>query len=68
MTARFCKDCKHCEPMAHYRCNAPENAEIDIVTGCNVQAFEDCYAARGDGGACGELAHWFEPKEAPSQP
>lgn len=65
---KFCKDCRWCivanGEWNLATCNAPQNSNIDLVSGNSEQHFVGARACRTWQAGCGPEARWFKPKIA----
>ncbi len=58
---KFCKDCANYFPGTPVNCRAPENKEIELVTGTTVTAMTAAVARECKTIGCGDRARWFKP-------
>jgi len=67
---KLCRDCKHRKGQLgsqFYKCIAPQNQEINCVSGyIGVKHLTYCCGLRRDSWLCGPKGGWFEPKDSRS--
>ena len=68
--ARFCVNCRHCNPVGPYKCEAPQNftERLSLLTGhfVRVPLAEYCETHRSTAleNRCGISGRWYEQRQA----
>lgn len=61
---KFCRDCLHYHPGTPSSCRAPENTEINLVTGEEIFPRYSAAANRSfDTAGCSKEGKWWKPKK-----